>query len=334
MTELCHCGGLGGVRVLAVWRHLGVVVARAQKGKQRERFARAWGQQLDTLRRDVVRRAQCVENGCGWPWSAEKVGAGLGHLTIQGRSESGFAENIIGHASTVSWLGVQAWKCIRGVRRAFALLHQPARHDRRGVFVEPLIDQGTDLLAEIGSVIQAGQFVTLQAIARSSEQKFPWGLGPGLIHGDPPAGTGGTERHPNTVVQYVKSYYWIAACGKLWKTFRGSAVGTTSSRPTLNPVFAAHSTTTGIPPTCACSNCSGDYEDPDRTAAPDEFPEEWEGGGLDDTADSDAGARPREPRDAAPDLASKANAGTETAGECGENISRSEQGSAGREEER
>src|SRR5690242_11128792 len=43
----------------------------------------------------------------------------------------------------------------RGENRALALLDQPARDHGVGVFVEPLVEQGRDLLAEISRVAQA-----------------------------------------------------------------------------------------------------------------------------------------------------------------------------------
>jgi hypothetical protein len=41
--------------------------------------------------------------------------------------------------------------------------------------------------------------------------------------------------------------------------------------------------------TQSCSNCAGDYEDPDRSALPDESPDEWEGDDLSETSEKEAG---------------------------------------------
>jgi hypothetical protein len=41
--------------------------------------------------------------------------------------------------------------------------------------------------------------------------------------------------------------------------------------------------------TQSCSNCAGDYEDPDRSAIPDESPDEWEGDDLSEASEKEAG---------------------------------------------
>jgi len=46
--------------------------------------------------------------------------------------------------------------------RVLALAHQPARQQRRSVLIQPGIQQLGDLLAKIGSVVQAREFVALQ----------------------------------------------------------------------------------------------------------------------------------------------------------------------------
>jgi len=53
----------------------------------------------------------------------------------------------------------------RGENRAFALLDQPAGDHGVRVFVEPLVEQGRDLLTEIGRVTEAREFVALQGVA-------------------------------------------------------------------------------------------------------------------------------------------------------------------------
>jgi hypothetical protein len=58
-------------------------------------------------------------------------------------------------------------------QRMFALLHQPTPRHGRGVFLEPLVEQGIDLLTEIGGMAQARRFVGLQRVARSGQQKLP-----------------------------------------------------------------------------------------------------------------------------------------------------------------
>ena len=81
-------------------------------------------------------------------------------------------QKIIGHRMAVcgSRFGgglVRSGLGFRGENRAFALLDQPAGDHGVGVFVEPLVEQGRDLLTEIGRVTEAREFVALQGVAGS-----------------------------------------------------------------------------------------------------------------------------------------------------------------------
>jgi hypothetical protein len=67
-----------------------------------------------------------------------------------------------------------------------SLVHQPAREHGRGVLLKPLVKKFTNLLAEVRSVPQTGQFVGLQGIARGSEKKLPRWLNTVFGHGDAP----------------------------------------------------------------------------------------------------------------------------------------------------
>ena len=107
-------------------------------------------------------------------------------------SQNGVGEKVIGRTGAVDKLAVSAGRPIARIRGAFALGNEPARNRGRGVFFEPLVHQRGDLLAEVGGVTEARQFVTLQAVARSSKQELPGGLGLVTSHGNPPVGTGGT----------------------------------------------------------------------------------------------------------------------------------------------
>ena len=71
----------------------------------------------------------------------------------------------------------------RGEHRTFALLDQPAGDHGVGVFVEPLVEQGRDLLAEIGRVTEAREFVALQGVAGGGEKELPGWLGAIGVHG-------------------------------------------------------------------------------------------------------------------------------------------------------
>jgi hypothetical protein len=60
-----------------------------------------------------------------------------------------------------------------GAGWAFALLDEPAGEHGAGVLFYPLIEQGVNLLAEIGGMAKAREFVALKRIARGREKKLP-----------------------------------------------------------------------------------------------------------------------------------------------------------------
>jgi hypothetical protein len=95
----------------------------------------------------------------------------------------------------------------------FALLHQPAREHSRCVLFEPGIEQLRDLLAEIGGVAQAREFVALQGIAGRREKEFPRRLGL-VIQGD----LQGKPRDITSIVNTVNSVHIRKCCGKVCKS--------------------------------------------------------------------------------------------------------------------
>jgi hypothetical protein len=88
------------------------------------------------------------------------------------RLNRGIREKIIGHGWSAIRFGLAGSRRV-DLRRTGTLLHQPARQHGGGIFLEPLVEQGVDLLSKVGGVAQPRQFITLQTIARSGKQKFP-----------------------------------------------------------------------------------------------------------------------------------------------------------------
>ena len=139
-----------------------------------------------------------------------------------------------------------------GADRALALFNEPAGDHGVGVFIEPLIEEGSDFLAEIGGVAKAGEFVGSEGVAGSGEKELPRRLGAMVGH-----------------------------CGLQYDS---SNVLSTYSTP-RNPIVTSNSRVYGMwksvenaenpeNPMGACSGCAGDYEDPDRSAWRGEFEEE------------------------------------------------------------
>jgi len=140
-------------------------------------------------------------------WKAIRA---LGRAAGCGRRNRPIRKNIIGHG-----MGVLGRRLAgRGVflywRGTFALLHQPARKHGCGIFLHPLVQKRSDLLAEIGSMAEAREFITLQRIARSREKELPRGLRLVVSHkglqGQRPA-------HINMTLTLVNNYKWVMACG-------------------------------------------------------------------------------------------------------------------------
>jgi hypothetical protein len=93
---------------------------------------------------------------------------------LRGRS---IRKKIIGHGMRSVAPGLGFGKRFRSTRRPVALLQEQARQHGGGVFFQPLIQQGADLLAEIGSMRQARQFKALQGVPRRREKELPRWLG-------------------------------------------------------------------------------------------------------------------------------------------------------------
>jgi len=114
-------------------------------------------------------------------WKAIRA---LGRAAGCGRRNRPIRKNIIGHG-----MGVLGRRLAgRGVflywRGTFALLHQPARKHGCGIFLHPLVQKRSDLLAKIGSMVEAREFIALQRDSRSREKELPRRFGFAIGHGD------------------------------------------------------------------------------------------------------------------------------------------------------
>jgi len=162
-------------------------------------------------------------------------------------------QNIIGHGvfGRGRLLGIPSR--VTGEDGEFALFDEPAGEHGRGILLEPLIEEFADLLAEIGGVGQAGEFIGLQSVARSGEKKFPRSLRAELGHRSLPKDRVRKYRRDNNTGVIIKTsdFRWAG----LWKVVEKKERGIE-----------------------ACSGCAGDYEDPDRSAWEEDEEEEGEEG--------------------------------------------------------
>jgi hypothetical protein len=162
-------------------------------------------------------------------------------------------QKIIGHRMTVGGKRfggglLRRGLGVRGLNGALALLDEPAGDHGVGVFVEPLVEEGRDLLAQVGGVGEARKFVAVKRVAGSGEKKLPRRLGAVVGHVALRANrvTSNGLNHSSTSV--ITSNSRVTT---LWKNVE-------SEEKSVR----------------ACSGCAGDYEDPDRSAWEEDFEEE------------------------------------------------------------
>ena len=181
---------------------------------------------------------------------------------IIGRDVTGFAPPLTGRSPLVLASGGR-WAFTPLVRReVFVFLHQQARQHGRGILFEPRIQQLRDLLAKIGRVAQPGELVTLQRIAGRREKELPRRLcfvDQGNLQG--------MRFHVTCIVTTVNSTHVRMYCGKVCKSLARNCERSSFGLRTgdaVTPRAASQSICLR-----ACSACSGDYEDPERTASSD-----------------------------------------------------------------
>jgi hypothetical protein len=219
-------------------RHFGGVAGGTQRSKMMPRWSGgAQGAPPGTLAVNNVRAKRQTQSKNTARSAIDSSGTSA---RCAWRNET-IREKIIGHRMSVGAGGFGRGRIFRGEDGALAPLNQPASQHCGRVFLEPLVEQIGNLLAEIGSVSKAGKLIGLQSSAGSGEKKFPRSLGTELRHvALLKAGLRKNERDINTEVISEASTFRIT---RLWKS-----VEKKENVPGL------------------CSGCAGDYEDPDRSA--------------------------------------------------------------------
>lgn len=153
------------------------------------------------------------ENGGNAAMQPSKTGMASHWAAVFRRGHRRIREKVIGHGWCARTAQVVAMQSAGALHGAFALLHEPAREHGGGIFFQPLIQQGAHLLAEIGSVRQAGELVALQGVLGSRKQELPRGLSRVTGQGGPPD----SFRKNNRKVIHVKDddrISTVESCGK------------------------------------------------------------------------------------------------------------------------
>ena len=100
---------------------------------------------------------------------------------ICGRGTRSSRKKIIGHSMPASRRPFARGRGIH-LRRALALLHQPARQHGGGILLEPLVEKRRDLFPKISGMAEAREFIALERGARGREKELPGGLGLLAMH--------------------------------------------------------------------------------------------------------------------------------------------------------
>jgi len=103
----------------------------------------------------------------------QKASKTLGWAAIFGLRSGSVRKKIIGHRMRPIAPRWGARKHVRCPCGAFPLLEKPAGKHSGGIFLQPLVDQRGNFLAEIRGVSQSRKFKTLEGVARSREKELP-----------------------------------------------------------------------------------------------------------------------------------------------------------------
>ncbi len=164
-----------------------------------------------------------------------------GSCTGCARRNDSIPQKVIGRTAPLVFRGCGRGSSLFAEDGALALIHQPAGQHGRGIFLEVLIQERSQFLAQIRRMSEAGKFIALQGIAGSGEQEFPGRLGVMGVHENLPDQVLWKRRGESTTRIYIVTSN--PKVTRLWKSVQ-------SVENALR----------------ACSGCPGDYEDPDRTA--------------------------------------------------------------------
>jgi hypothetical protein len=102
--------------------------------------------------------------------------------SICGRRDRPIRKKIIGHGMSVFGERFAGGSVFQHLLRALPLFHQPARQHGGGILLHPKIKKRADFLAEIGGMAETREFIALERVSRSREQKLPRGLGLVMVH--------------------------------------------------------------------------------------------------------------------------------------------------------
>lgn len=116
--------------------------------------------------------------------SSRKIAITSRWAAIGGRGTRPIRKKVIGRSMSGSQRRFPSGSGLQHLRRALALLHEPARQHGGGILLEPLVKQRADLFPKISGMAEAREFIALQRGARSREKELPRGLRLLAVHTD------------------------------------------------------------------------------------------------------------------------------------------------------
>jgi hypothetical protein len=117
--------------------------------------------------------------GCKPRMERRKMAFTLSGTSVCGPRGRAIRKKIIGHGMSASGERFSRGSVLLPLLRAFPLLHQPAGQHSCGILLHP---KRANLLAEVGGMAETREFIALQRISRSGEEKFPRWLGLVIVH--------------------------------------------------------------------------------------------------------------------------------------------------------
>jgi len=183
-------------------------------------------------------------------------------------------------------LAGMAGSCGRAGRpRPFGVLKKPSSQKSKGGFLQPLVEQGDDFLAQVGGVVESGQFEALERRGRGQRKVFRRGIGAsGHGHILLSEWCGCAVYHK---IQYVKQKYYGTPGPE--GTAGGKVPGSRGSEAKWRRGVGEEEGSGKVGK--MCSACAGDYENPEMTArGPDEEERQEEPASEGDKGESREGA--------------------------------------------
>jgi hypothetical protein len=102
--------------------------------------------------------------------------------SVRGLRDRAISKKIIGRSISIFRDRFSGGRVFLRLMGTLPLLHQPTREHGGGILLNPKVEKSADLLAEIGGMAQAREFVALQRVSRGREKELPRRLGLVMVH--------------------------------------------------------------------------------------------------------------------------------------------------------